>query len=77
MNDKASANDTAQKRVDKTSEIVHEAQRTWVGLTDGERLDLEQLADRQYADTRGQELRPSWASLFCRAIEAKLKEKNT
>ena len=27
-------NDTSQERVDKTSKSVHEAQRTWVGLTD-------------------------------------------
>lgn len=52
------------------------ASKPWVGLTDGERLDAERLADQQYVETRGQELRPSWASLFCRDIEAKLKEKN-
>ena len=52
------------------------ASKPWQGLTDGERLDAERLSDQQYAHTRGQELRPSWASLFCRAIEAKLREKN-
>ena len=32
-------NDTSQERVDKTSEIVHEAQRTWVGLMRGVRVE--------------------------------------
>ena len=94
-------NDTSQERVDKTSEIVHEAQpeqepvkfeavwdrgltnkdyedamrlkrlqqlttppqRTWVGLTDEEISELIRATH-----TTGS---------FVRAIEAKLKEKNT
>ena len=80
----ALANDTSQERVDKTSESVHKPmhpqlkamleeyfdkcfaesapQRTWVGLTDDEMQDL---WDR-YAHME-----------MMRAIEAKLKEKNT
>ena len=54
-----------------------EPAREWVGLTTDERLDAERLSDQQYMSTRGDELRPSWATIFARAIEAKLKERNS
>ena len=46
-------------------------QRKWVGLTDGEVLDVLISVD-------GEAVRlPSMVGIFARAIEAKLKEKNT
>lgn len=56
-------NDTSQECVDKTSEIVHEAQRTWVGLTEEEISELIRATHN--------------TGSFVRAIEAKLKAKNT
>ena len=58
-------NDTSQERVDKTSEIVHEAQRTWVGLTWEEIDECFKITPDQYLP----------AQIYKR-IEAKLKEKN-
>jgi len=40
-------------------------QRTWVGLTDEEALAIDCMSDK------------TWVLLFTRAVEAKLKEKNT
>ena len=54
-------NDTSQECVDKTNEIVHEAQRTWVGLTNEERAECWETIPE----------------LAMRKVEAKLKEKNT
>lgn len=55
-------NDTSQERVAKTSEIVHEAQRTWVGLTEAQCGVLWKTNMTPFE--------------YYQAIEAKLKEKN-
>ena len=61
-------NDTSQERVDETIKQRHDTpkQRTWVGLTDAEyeQIHLQMNPMYFYKD-------------FARAIEAKLKEKNT
>ena len=59
-------NDTSQERVDKTSKNVHEAQRTWVGLTDEEVDECYYWKDRLWTTDE-----------LVRHVEAKLKEKNT
>lgn len=46
-------------------------QRTWVGLTAGEVLDVLVSVDKETVRL------PSMLGIFARAIEAKLKEKNT
>ena len=46
------------------------SKRTWVGLTDGEVLDVLVSVDEETARL------PSMVGIFARAIEAKLKEKN-
>jgi len=46
-------------------------QRTWVGLTGGEVLDVLVSVDKETVRL------PSMLGIFARAIEAKLKEKNT
>ena len=61
---------------DETSQIFyakhHPApQRTWVGLTGGEVLDVLVSVDKETVRL------PSMLGIFARAIEAKLKEKNT
>jgi len=47
------------------------AQRTWVGLTGGEVLDVLVSVDKETVRL------PSMLGIFARAIEDKLKEKNT
>ena len=60
------ASDTSQERVNKTAKNEHE----WVGLTDDELEELEvSSVDHKWGHLD--------ASLLSRAIEAKLKEKNT
>ena len=56
---------TSPERVDKTSEIVHEAQRTWVGLTDEEVDECYYWKGRQWTTDE-----------LVRHVEAKLREKN-
>ena len=58
-----------QSSVDKAVNAM--SQRTWVGLTDGEVLDVLVSVDEETVRL------PSMVGIFARAIEAKLKEKNT
>jgi len=66
--------DTSKERVDEMQKQRHEQgvvpapQRTWVGLTNN---DLQPIAE-EYRILFG-----SWVHDFARAIEAKLKEKNS
>ena len=55
-------------------QIIKEAKREWVGLTDEERHEIREWQKIQ------EELGPVWAPMMLylyEAIEAKLKEKNT
>jgi len=70
------ASDISQKRVDETAKHEHEffcprcghCCREWVGLTDGD------IAQTMHGSVEGSNMLPYQ---FAKAIEAKLKEKNT
>ena len=63
------ADDTSQKHVDEKAKREHE----WVGLTDEEIQDLGYLSEK--FDASNSEWFDRWG--FARAIETKLREKNT
>ena len=65
-------NDTSQECVDKTSEIVHKEQRTWVGLTDDDKVLIKHDANFNQFMTAGE-----YADRVQQLTEARLKDLNT
>jgi hypothetical protein len=61
----------ADKQFQHEALLYSAPQRTWVGLTGGEVLDVLVSVDKETVRL------PSMLGIFARAIEAKLKEKNT